>query len=99
MQKSIHFLTPLSYLFTAAMRELDFVLIAKIAKMKAIRFTSQGFFTLRYVHYMYVQNVYDFICQIHEIEIIKLGTALHLSNGLDIFQVLLLYTEHSETFF
>ena len=40
-----------------------------------------------------------FICQNHEIEIIKLqlGTALHLSNGLE--QSLLLYTEHSETFF
>ena len=71
------------------MRELDFVLIAKIAKMKAIRFTFQGFFTLRYVHCMYVQNVYYFICQNHEIEIIKLqlGTALHLSNGLEIFHI------------
>ena len=36
------------------MRELDFVLIAKIAKMKAIRFTSQGFFTLQYVRTLYL---------------------------------------------
>ena len=38
---------------------------------------------------MYVQNVYiyHFICQIHEIEIIKLGTALRLTNGLDIFDI------------
>ena len=70
MQKAIHFLTPLFYLFTAAMRELDFVLIAKIAKMKAIRFTSHGFFTLQYVHYMYVQNVYMYT--ILSVEFMKL---------------------------
>ena len=70
IQKAIYLQAPLSYLFTAAMRELDFVLIAKIAKMKAIRFTSQGFSLCNtyIISCTYVQNVYILIKRWSEAE-------------------------------
>ena len=41
--------------------------------------------------------VYHFICRIHEIEIIKLGTTLRLSSGLDIFHISGFTLIHSES--